>query len=585
MTMNRRLAAILAADVVGYSRLMEADEAGTHAALTARRKTVLEPLVAKHKGRIVKLMGDGVLAEFASAVNAVQCAAELQQGMTAANAGIPEDQRIVLRIGVNLGDVIVEGEDIYGDGVNIAARIEALAEPGAVYVSRVVMEQTRGKLELEFEDAGEHSLKNIAQPVRVYRVAAPEMERGALPLPDKPSIAVLPFTNMSGDPEQEYFSDGITEDIITELSRFRSLFVIARNSSFTLKGKAVDVKRVGRELGVQFVIEGSVRRSADRLRITAQLIDASTGNHIWAERYDRDMRDIFAVQDELARAVATNAGGRVDTVGRERVARLSPSALNAYDLVLRAKASWAKFSRKDNIAAGELLRRAISLDPTSAPAHAYYAHARYMEYAADWIDRDDVALAEALDLAKRAVTLDGADATARWVLGLIFLYRREYAEAYTHLNMAVELNPNDSEAVVNHAVYLTSVGQSAKAIDGIELSRRRDPLGTAGGPWLLGIAYFTARRYEDAIATLSQIHEPINEVRMWLAASLAQAGRPAEAKVKLQEFLRVAEGEMRHYPGEDAQAWKKYFHRAIEYQDHSDFEHLHEALRKAGLPI
>jgi len=448
-----------------------------------------------------------------------------------------------------------------------------------------VMEQTRGKLELEFEDAGEHSLKNIAQPVRVYRVAAPEMERGVLPLPDKPSIAVLPFTNMSGDPEQEYFSDGITEDIITELSRFRSLFVIARNSSFTFKGKAVDVKRVGRELGVQFVIEGSVRRSADRLRITAQLIDASTGNHIWAERYDRDMRDIFAVQDELAHAVAASAGGWVELTERERTGRLSPNALKAYDLVLRARAAWGRFSRRDNEEAQNLLRRAIELDPTSAQAHANYAQTLFLDYMADWSENGGEALESALGFAKRAVTLDGADGTARGALGEMYLYRRQYAEARVHVEKAMELNPNDAGSVAIHGLFLTSVGESDKAIEQFEVAKRRNPLGTSGWPWLLGIAYFTARRYEDAIATLSQIHEPINEVRMWLAASLAQVGRPAEAKVKLQEFLRVAEGDMMHFPGRSPEKWKDYFHRAIEYQDHSDFEHLHEALRKAGLPI
>ena len=347
---QRRLAAILAADVVGFSRLMEQDEAGTLDALKARRRDVLEPLIAKHQGRVFKVTGDGVLVEFASAVDAVQCAVELQHAIAAANGGQTEDRHIVLRIGVNLGDVMVEGSDLYGDSVNIAARLETLAEPGGILLSGTAYDYVRNKVKVGFDDLGVQSLKNIAEPVRAYRVTGtPSVTVAAFKLAtDKPSIAVLPFTNMSADPEQQYFSDGITEDIITELSRFRSLFVIARNSSFQYRGKEVDLRRVGRELGAQFVIEGSMRKVGNRVRVTAQLIDALSGNHVWAERYDREMHDIFFLQDELAHAVAATVSNRIETVGRERTARLSSVGLTAYDLILRANASRLKFSKIEN---------------------------------------------------------------------------------------------------------------------------------------------------------------------------------------------------------------------------------------------
>ena len=305
MSSVRRLTAILAADVAGYSRLMGADEEGTHARLKAHRRALVDPKIAEHHGRIVKNTGDGLLAEFLSVVDAVRCAVEVQRGMAERNAATPSEQRIEFRVGINLGDVIVEGDDIFGDGVNITARLEALAEPGGICVSRVVRDQVRDKLDFAFEDMGEQQVKNIARPVRVYRIRATASERPntiavpALTLPDKPSVAVLPFTNMSADPEQEFFADGIAEDVITALSRYPSLFVIARNSCFTYKGRAVDLKQVGRELGVRYVLEGGLRKAGNRIRVTAQLVEAETGKHVWAERYDRDLADIFAVQDEI----------------------------------------------------------------------------------------------------------------------------------------------------------------------------------------------------------------------------------------------------------------------------------------------
>jgi adenylate cyclase len=360
---QRRLAAILAADVVGYSRMMQVDEAGTLAALKSRRTEILQPLVSKHHGRIIKVMGDGVLIEFASAVEAVSCAVALQEAMVVANKGVQENRRIVLRIGINLGDVMVEGGDLYGDGVNIAARLEGIAGPGAVVVSDKVRSEVIGKLGLRFEDLGLHSLKNMAEPIQVYRVVGKgEMAEPSRDVPaGKPSIAVLPFTNMSADPEQQYLSDGISEDIITELSRYKELLVIARNSSFQFRDRSIDMKRVARELGVGYLVEGSLRKLGNRLRITAQLVEATSDTHLWAERYDRSVDDIFAIQDQVTQTIAATLVGRV-TVSSAEMARRKPTHLwAAYDYVLQ---------RTQTDRAEALLRMAIEVDPGYARAYA-----------------------------------------------------------------------------------------------------------------------------------------------------------------------------------------------------------------------
>jgi TolB-like protein len=585
---QRRLAAILAADVVGYSRLIEQDEAGTLAALRERRKSILQPLTAEHHGRVVKVMGDGVLVEFASAVNAVACAVELQKRMTATNQTLPEDRRIVLRIGINLGDLVVEGGDLFGDGVIIAVRLQAMAESGGICVSGSVHEQIGNKLPLTFEDIGPCEVKNIAKPVRVLRVRAgalePERARESQPQRAEPCIAVLPFTNMSGDPEQQYFSDGITEDIITELSRFRGLLVIARNSSFQFRDKAVDVKRVGRELGVQFVVEGSVRKLGGRVRITAQLIDAQTGNHTWAERYDRDLADVFALQEELAHAIAATVGGRVEASRSERVAHPSPEGLTAYDLALRAKAFMFKYTKNDVHQARVLALRAIEIDPSNARAHAYYANIAFNLWMAHWTAERESMFEEACRHAERAVALDESDTVTRCVLGLVKVFTRDYDEARLHLEKALASNPNESEARLFYAVYLTATGQADAAIEQIELAKRLNPFDFSWTPWIKGVALFTAHRYDEAIAVLTQIPEPINEIRGWLAASYAHAARLREAKACLDHFLCVAKQDMVAYPGDRLRDWEPYWHGALEYRDQHDFDHLFEALRKAGLP-
>jgi adenylate cyclase len=583
---QRRLAAILAADVVGYSRLMAADEAGALAALKERRKRILDPLLAQYQGRIVKVMGDGVLVEFASAVNAVQCAVELQQAMAVTNEGRPADRQIVLRIGVNLGDVMVEGGDLYGEGVNIAARLEALADPGGILVSGTAYDHVSNKVKVGFEHIGVQTLKNIAQAVRAYRVTG--MPAVTVPAPkvvsDKPAVAVLPFTNMSGDTEQEYFSDGITEDIITELSRFHSLLVIARNSSFAFKGRPLKVQEIGRELGVAYVVEGSVRRLGDRLRLTAQLIESASGSHIWAERYDRDVHDIFNIQDELAHAIAATIGAKVEAVGRENAAKLSPSALKAHDLVLRAKAHALKYTRNDLEQARQMARHAIELDPTSAQAHACYAFCCSVIIYSYWTSDRDQLRVEAFDAAKRAVALDVTDNYARWVLGMVYLTRREYEEARIHLEKVVENNPNDTEGRGIFAMLLVAVGEAGAAIEHFEIMKRQNPFDLSWFPWIKGLAYFTLRRYGMAIATFKQMPEPHNEVRGYLAACHAYLGKSAEARAMLEEFLRVAELDMLVFPGRRLKDWDDYWRNTCWYKRQEDHDHLMDGLRKAGLP-
>jgi adenylate cyclase len=375
---KRRLAAILAADVVGYSRLMEADEAGTLAALKTRRKQVLEPLVAKHQGRVFKVTGDGVLVEFASAVNAAQCAVELQQAMAAANEGQAEDRQIVLRIGVNLGDVMVEGSDLYGDGVNIAARLERIAEPGGILVSGTAYDHVASKVKVSFEDMGTQTLKNIAQPVRAYRVGDMPATSvlGLKPVSDKPSIAVLPFTNMSGDLEQEYFADGIVEEIITALSRMRWLTVIARNSSFTYKDRSVDVKQIGRELGVRYVLEGSVRKATDKVRIVGQLIDTSTGMHLWADKFEGRLQDIFDLQDQVTASVVGAIAPKIESAEIERSKHKPTESLDAYDYYLRGMAALIQVTKESSQEALTWFNRAIEADPGFASAYGQAARCR-----------------------------------------------------------------------------------------------------------------------------------------------------------------------------------------------------------------
>jgi TolB-like protein/class 3 adenylate cyclase len=543
---QRRLAAILAADVVGFSRMMEADEAATLAALKARRKQVLEPMVAKHQGRVFKVTGDGVLVEFASAVSAVQCAVDLQQAFAEANKNVPDDRRIVLRIGVNLGDVMVEGGDLYGDGVNIAARLEAIAEPGGILVAGTAHDHIGTKIKTGFEDIGSQTLKNIAQPVRAYRVmqvaspSVPSSKPAAkdAPLRDKPSIAVLPFTNMSGDPEHEYFSDGITEDIITELSRFRSLFVIARNSSFVYKGRAADVIEVGKALGVRYVVEGSVRRADNRVRITAQLVDAQTGSHLWAERFDRELKDIFEVQDEVTRNIVTRIAPVLAAESLRMAKRKPPDDMQAYDLFLKAKVLIDVARTIDDLREGrEFCNQAIRVDPTFARAHAYRAISYTIGIMTLEAEDLDEWRRQSLQSAEQAVALDAADAWSHWAMAEATFLNRQFDRTRNHMSRALSLNPNDADVLSVFGFVRAAMGDTAQALRDIDMALERNPSVPAWYNWAKGGILFLMGRYADALRSFEAYGQPNASIHRWRAAALVKLGRIEEAKADMKALL------------------------------------------------
>ena len=549
--MERRLAAIMATDVVGYSRLIRADEEGTIAALRALRADLIDPKIAEHRGRIVKLMGDGMLVEFASVVDAVQAAVLTQQAVSVHNTDVPADKRIELRIGINLGDVVIDGDDIQGDGVNVAARLEAMAAPGGICVSGMVYEGVRDRVDVPFEDLGEQAVKNIERPVRVWRWiagdgAAPAGPLGAtepLPLPDKPSIAVLPFTNMSGDPEQEYFSDGITEDIITELSRFRSLFVIARNSSFTYKGHAVNVQKVGRELGVAYVVEGSVRKAGKRVRITAQLVETATGNHIWAERYDRDLDDIFAVQDEVVETVVATLPGRIDDAGAERTRRRPTNDMAAYDYLLRASRHVYGYTRDDLIKARSYVEKAIELDPEIARAYTLLAHLDVW----DWYWRGGGG--ENLDRAwahlQKAIALDDDASETYSVCAIACIHLERQDEALSYAERAFKLNPNDLQSNRMMGWALECLGRHQEATEWTERSMRLDPFHPDEVYDILATSLYSLGRYEEAVATLGRIKKPSLWVHRNLVATYAQLGRLDDARRTIATLEEIIEQQRR----------------------------------------
>jgi adenylate cyclase len=572
MTATRRLAAILAADVAGYSRLMGADEEGTHERLKAHLSELVDPKIREHRGRIIKNTGDGLLAEFSSVVDAVRCTVEIQRGMIDREPDVPEERRIRFRIGVNLGDVIVEEHDIFGDGVNVAARLEGLAEPGGICISRMVRDQIRDKLDHAFEDLGEQQFKNIARPVRVYRVrdrAVPVAQPvlpfpQPLPLPDKPSIAVLPFVNMSGDPEQEYFADGMVEEIITALSRIRWLFVIARNSSVTYKGRTVEVKQIGRELGVRYVLEGSVRKAGGRVRITAQLVEAVSGTNLWADRFDGSLDDVFDLQDK----VAISVGGVIEPALRkaefERVSRKPTESLDAYDLCLRALALRDQRSAESVYEAIRLLKQALAIDPGYTSAKAVFgwfraneaAHGRGPVSKADATEA--IALArEALDAAK-----DDPDTLSMAAFTLSF-FGAGHDVAATAIDRALALNPNSAQAWMVCGLVRCYCGQSDQAIEAYQQAMRLSPLDRLDRVLTTGIAlaHLIAGRYEEsadwAERTLRQA--PGHTISLLSkAVACAHLDRIEEARaavsqaLELQPWLTVAwfEASATRYPPE-----------------------------------
>jgi TolB-like protein/class 3 adenylate cyclase len=590
---ERRLTAVLAADVAGYSRLIGADEEGTLARLKAVRKAIVNPAIASHRGHIVKTTGDGILIEFASAVDAVRSAVEIQRSMAEQNAAVPPDQRIEFRIGIHVGDVIFDDNDIFGDGVNIAARLERIAEPGGVCMSDDAYRQVRGKVEITCGDMGQQSLKNIAEPMRAWRVRLTGQTPSAvksssalsqprvLPLPDKPSIAVLPFQNMSGDPEQEYFADGIVEDIITALSHFKALFVIARNSSFTYKGRAVDVKQVGRELGVGYVLEGSVRKAANRVRITGQLVDTATGAHLWADRFDGGLGDIFDLQDQVTESVVGAIAPAVEKAEIERAKRKPTESLDAHALYLRGSARLYQFaSRQANEEALRLFNGAIELDPDFASAYGRAAACYAWAKGNSWISVTPNEVAEVTRLAQRAVELGKDDAIALAASGWALAYVvRDLGAGAAFIDRALVLNSNLAEAFFCGGWAKNWLGEPEAAIERFARAIRLSPL----DPWVIGMrvgtahAHFFLGRYDEATSWAAMALQDNPDLPPGLridAASNAMAGRPVQAH-KAIDRLRQLNPALRVSNLKDVLG---------PYQHAEDLARYEEGLRRAGLP-
>jgi TolB-like protein len=550
---ERRLAAILAADIVGYSRLMGRDEEGTLARLKDCRRSLVDPKIAEHRGRIVKTTGDGMLVEFASAVDAVRCALNIQRTMAQANSTVPEDMRIAFRVGINVGDIIIDNDDIFGDGVNIAARLEAIAEPGGICISDDSHRQVRGKIEIAWDDLGPQSLKNIAEPIQVWRAllndgaATPRAAAAqtSLDVPDKPSIAVLPFTNMSGDPEQEYFADGRVEDIITALSRMTWLFVIARNSSFTYKGKAVDVKKVGRELGVRYVLEGSVRKAGNKVRITGQLIDASTGAHLWANRFDGGLEDVFDLQDEVTTDVVSAIAPKVEQAEMERARHKPTESLAAYDYFLRGMARIYDGTRDANIDALQNFERATEIDPNFASAFGMCAYCYVWRKANGWLADKDRAIAETERLARTAARLGPDDAVALAQAGFALAFVvGELDDGMALIDRALALNPNLAAAWRFSGFVKVFLGQPDQAIEPLERALRLSPLDPLIFIVQMGFifAHFFAGRYDEALANAKKTvaHNPNYLTAIVMAAvSAALAGREDDMTKAVGQLLKL----------------------------------------------
>ncbi|MEO6626608.1 MAG: adenylate/guanylate cyclase domain-containing protein [Burkholderiaceae bacterium] len=578
--MRQRLAAVLAADAAGYSRLMGVDERGTLAALDAARAVFAE-LVTSHQGQVVDTAGDSVLAVFDTATGAVGAALSIQERLNRDAQALPEAQRLLFRIGVHLGDLI-EKEDgtVYGDGVNIAARLQAIAPQGGVTVSSMVREAVQDRVAATYHDLGEQSVKNIAKPVRAYRVVLEDQAPMAPPASaarpqrtDKPAIAVLPLNNMSGEPAQEFFADGITEDIITELSRFRDLFVISRNSSFKYKGQPVNVQKFARELGVQYVLEGSVRKAGKRVRVTVQLIDAETDTHIWAERYDRDLEDIFAIQDELTSSIVSVLPGRVEAASRDRASRKPTDSMAAYECVLAGKVLHHRSQRADNLKAQELLDRAIALDPSYAHAHAWKACVLGQCWVYGWFESREATELEVVRELELALALDDNDSDVHRILAAVNLAQDKHEAAVYHQKRALDLNPNDDLIVVQQGELLTWAGQAEAGIPWILKAMRLNPYHPERFWSHLARAHFTRSRYDEAIGALRHVNTPDAGQLALLAACHTLRGDAAEARAVVRQILAKS-------PEFSVASYLTSLH----YKHKADSEHHRLALLEAGLP-
>ena len=578
--MERRLAAVLAADMAGYSRLMEADEVGTLARLRTHRIELIDPAIAKNQGNIIKTTGDGMLVEFQSVADAVKCAAEIQERMKRRNSDVSEDRRIEFRIGINLGDIIFEDDDIFGDGVNIASRLEGLAEIGGICVTAAVYDQVADRVEIGFEDLGDKSLKNISRPIRVYRAvldaptqqdAAGGGQPAATKAVVKPTVAVLPFANMSGDAEQEFFVDGLTEDILTELSRRHELFVISRNSTFVYKGQAVSIPEVAKTLGAQYLVEGSVRKAGDRLRITVQLIDTASDSHIWAEKYDRKMDDIFEIQDEVTSAIVATLPGRVEAAQHDQMKRKTPANMAAYELVLAAKVLHHRSTFQDNTEAQELINRALELDPDYAHAHAWRACILGQAWGYSWCEDRDATLDEVEGELDRALALDDNDADVHRILAAVYIARDDLTKSRYHQERALALNPNYDIVVVQMGELLTWLGNPEEGIEWIRKAMKLNPHHPERFWSHLGKAHFTARQYAEAIEAFMRLSTTDHTHHAFLAAAYAWLGDSTAASA---HFARI------HLldPEFDLDTHLATLH----YKDDSNLQHYREGLLKAG---
>lgn len=582
--LERRLAAILAADVVGYSRLMGEDEAATLQAVNSNRKELFDPKSRQYHGRTVKLMGDGALLEFASAVDAVAFAVEIQCAMQERNSGSPDDRRIIYRVGINIGDVIIEGDDIFGDGVNIAARLEALADPGGICIARYVLDQVKGKLDLNFEDLGEKKLKNIAEPISAYRVALDDKARGlvtairsspprkrkhsllaaagfalfaliaglawwapweagpgqaplrsepAVSQSDKPVIAVLPFDNMSRDSQQEYFSDGITDDVITDLSHISGLFVIARNTMFTYKGKPIKVQRVGRELGAGYVLEGSVQKAGNRIRVNAQLIDARTGHHVWADRYDRELSDVFALQDDVVQKIVAALSVKLRSSEKDLLSRSAQAHPEAYDMLLRGLEKYRRFTRETIDQSREYFERAIALDPTFSRAYADLALTHIMAVELGFSDDPDSSTRKALKIAQQALALDDTAREVHFVLANIFRTMKRHDRAIAAARHAIALDPNYADGYAQLAVDLNYAGRPNEGLTAIKHAMQLNPRHPFFYVWILGQSYYLLDRYDEAARQFERVkisNPNFTQAHKMLAATYSALGRADDAE-------------------------------------------------------
>jgi adenylate cyclase len=581
--MERRLAAILAADVAGYSRMMGEDEEATVTRLKQHRE-LIDGLIQAHRGRIFGTAGDSIVADFASPVEAVRCAIKIQQDIDARNRDLPDKFRMRFRIGVNLGDVIVEGQDLLGDGINVAARLERLADPGGVCISRPVLDQVIGKFDCRFTDLGLKNVKNIARPVHVYRVQFCEAEDppALTGLPDKPSVAVLPFQNLSGDPEQEYFSDGITEDIIAQLSRFRSLLVIARRSSFHYKDKSQRVQDIAGELGVQYLVEGSVRRAGDRVRITVELVETERGTQIWAERYDRKLEDIFAVQDEVTDRIVSALAGRLENVNRRLALGKSPDTLSTYDLLLRGKHRLERGSRDDVLEARRMFEQAIERDPGYAAAYVQLAETYFYEAISGW----GMPLADAarrlFDFARKAVQLDDQDSRAHLCLAWAhWRVNSDLVTAQNEIEEAIALNPNDIDNYCLKGWMSTCTGNLEEGISCANHAVRHAPNMPDMCLYTRVVAEYLLGQFEQALATFGRMTHPADELWAWTAACYAQLGRDAEARAAAVEFRKTPAGS--GLTSGDTEAWKSYWLKRFPSKDAAGRKLLFDGLAKAGL--